>query len=74
MPGDAPASTPAPEAGASTGDHEGHHQGGPAPAAAGSAEGSYACPMHPHVKSNKPGTCSVCGMALVKKKPEGPKR
>lgn len=74
MPGEAPPATPAPKAGASTGGHAGHHEGGPAPAAAGSAEGSYACPMHPRVKSDKPGRCSVCGMALVKKKPEGPNR
>ncbi|MEO7533502.1 MAG: DUF6799 domain-containing protein [Ferruginibacter sp.] len=28
----------------------------------------YSCPMHPEVTSNKPGKCSKCGMALVKKK------
>ena len=28
---------------------------------------AYACPMHPKVTSNKPGKCSKCGMALVKK-------
>ena len=27
----------------------------------------YSCPMHPKVVSNKPGKCSKCGMALVKK-------
>jgi Heavy metal binding domain len=27
----------------------------------------YACPMHPEVTSDKPGKCSKCGMALVKK-------
>ncbi len=26
----------------------------------------YACPMHPEVRSNKPGKCSKCGMDLVK--------
>jgi hypothetical protein len=75
MPGEAPAATPSPEAGVSTGGHEGHQEGGgAAPATAGSAEGAYACPMHPQVKSVKPGTCSVCGMALVRKKPDGPNR
>jgi hypothetical protein len=29
---------------------------------------SYTCPMHPEVKSEKPGDCSKCGMALVEKK------
>lgn len=28
----------------------------------------YACPMHPEVTSDKPGKCSKCAMALVKKK------
>jgi len=27
----------------------------------------YVCPMHPEVTSAKPGKCSECGMALVKK-------
>ena len=26
----------------------------------------YTCPMHPEVRSSKPGTCPKCGMALVK--------
>jgi len=26
----------------------------------------YACPMHPEIISDKPGTCSKCGMELVK--------
>ncbi len=38
----------------------------------------YTCPMHPSVKSNSPGACPVCGMALIKvqqkeKKHEGHK-
>jgi hypothetical protein len=27
----------------------------------------YTCPMHPEVKSDKPGKCPKCGMTLVKK-------
>ncbi|MCX5677428.1 MAG: YHS domain-containing protein [Planctomycetota bacterium] len=34
------------------------------PAAAGEAV-VYTCPMHPDVKSDKPGKCPKCGMALV---------
>jgi len=26
----------------------------------------YTCPMHPSVKSDKPGSCSICGMTLVR--------
>lgn len=29
---------------------------------------TYTCPMHPEVKSDKPGKCPKCGMDLVKKK------
>ena len=25
----------------------------------------YICPMHPDVKSNKPGSCPKCGMDLI---------
>lgn len=31
------------------------------------AEELYTCPMHPSVISNKPGSCPICGMTLVKK-------
>ena len=29
---------------------------------------TYTCPMHPEVKSDKPGKCSKCGMELIPKK------
>lgn len=32
-----------------------------------SGEEYYTCPMHPSVRSDRPGACPVCGMALVKK-------
>src|SRR6185369_7129856 len=25
----------------------------------------YQCPMHPWIKSDRPGKCTICGMALV---------
>jgi len=28
-------------------------------------QGLYYCPMHPWIKSDKPGVCPICGMALV---------
>ncbi len=35
--------------------------------AAGSATAEvYTCPMHPSVRSDRPGACPVCGMALVR--------
>jgi hypothetical protein len=29
---------------------------------------TYTCTMHPEVRSDKPGNCPKCGMALVPKK------
>ena len=29
----------------------------------------YTCPMHPSIVSDKPGSCPICGMALVKRQP-----
>src|SRR6185369_14210491 len=33
-------------------------------------EVEYSCPMHPDVKSKKPGSCPKCGMTLKKKSTE----
>jgi Cu(I)/Ag(I) efflux system membrane fusion protein len=30
----------------------------------------YTCPMHPSIVSDKPGSCPICGMALVKRTSE----
>lgn len=43
---------------------EAPHQHGPAEETAA----VYACPMHPEVTSNAPGTCPKCGMTLVKRR------
>jgi Cu(I)/Ag(I) efflux system membrane fusion protein len=34
-------------------------------APAGQKVAYYTCSMHPSVKSDKPGSCSICGMALT---------
>lgn len=31
-------------------------------------EPGYVCPMHPEIRSDKPGTCPICGMKLVEAK------
>ncbi len=76
---DAPVATPAPAM-----DHSQHGGSSPAavqPAtprttprtstakkSAPTAASIYSCPMHPEVRSDKPGKCPKCGMTLVKKK------
>ncbi len=35
------------------------------------AHDEYTCPMHPTVVQDKPGTCPICGMDLVKKSRQG---
>ncbi|MFP2900251.1 heavy metal-binding domain-containing protein [Corallococcus coralloides] len=50
--------------------HAGH--GAVSPASASDAGTTvYTCPMHPEVRSSKPGTCPKCGMKLVPEKPSG---
>ncbi len=51
--------TEAPSAG-----HVHGHQHGPA-----ATQGEYRCPMHADVRSDKPGRCPKCGMALQAKRP-----
>ncbi len=34
-------------------------------------KGKYYCTMHPEITSNKPGTCSKCGMDLVERDTTG---
>jgi hypothetical protein len=41
--------------------------GGPAPTAPAGQKGSYYCPMHKEVQSDRPGKCPRCGMDLVPK-------
>jgi len=37
----------------------------------GAEAGSYYCPMHPTYVSDRPGTCPICNMDLVKRETEG---
>ena len=37
--------------------HAGHNDG--------AVQDIYTCPMHPEVTSDKPGTCTKCGMSLT---------
>ena len=38
---------------------------------AAKAKGKYYCTMHPEVTSDKPGTCSKCGMDLAERDTTG---
>jgi hypothetical protein len=42
----------------------------PAPSRDAGTATLYTCVMHPEVRSDKPGTCSKCGMKLVPEQPE----
>jgi FtsP/CotA-like multicopper oxidase with cupredoxin domain len=35
---------------------------------------TYTCPMHPEIRSSKPGNCPKCGMKLVREKPRPVKK
>ncbi|WP_308224953.1 heavy metal-binding domain-containing protein [Flavobacterium sp. J372] len=53
------------------------HSGHTAPKTTETSKGTaatYTCPMHPEVRSDKPGKCPKCGMALVKEKAKPAKR
>ena len=45
----------------------------PTPKAKPTPTAAYACPMHPEVTSDRPGSCRICGMALVPAKPPAPR-
>ena len=49
---------------AAPGAYVGPAGGGAAEPKARPTEGGYTCPMHPEVRSEKPGACPKCGMAL----------
>lgn len=55
--------------------HEGHQAPAPSPSPGPSPPAvMYTCPMHPQVEAEKPGTCPICGMTLIKKdkpRPQG---
>jgi len=36
-------------------------------------DSKYVCPMHPTIVQDKPGSCAICGMTLVKKEQDKPK-
>ena len=62
------AGKPAPAGGAHDAAHHHHAHAAPAaPAVTGGAQQAavYTCPMHPEVRSPKPGSCPKCGMPLV---------
>src|SRR5262245_28862855 len=37
------------------------------PGEASHADGAWTCPMHPEVRSDRPGECPLCGMALERR-------
>jgi hypothetical protein len=65
---EAPMNAPAPMTTMSEVPHT-HDNAGGMRLAAADAGVVYTCPMHPEVRSNAPGRCPKCGMALVVAKP-----
>jgi Cu+-exporting ATPase len=45
--------------------HHAHASAATAPAAAAKPGAQYTCPMHPQIVRDAPGSCPICGMALV---------
>jgi P-type Cu+ transporter len=45
--------------------HHHHHQPAAQAAAPAKPGGKYTCPMHPQILRDAPGSCPICGMALV---------
>ena len=52
--------------------HPAHAVGAPARAAAAKVGAQYTCPMHPQIVRDAPGSCPICGMALVPIAGSGP--
>lgn len=65
-PGPSPSAEPATQA-----PHAGHGAEAPPASRDAGAPTVYTCPMHPEVRSDKPGTCPKCGMKLVPEQPQG---
>jgi len=45
--------------------HSHHHAAAPTTVVPASTGAKYTCPMHPQIVRNAPGSCPICGMALV---------